>query len=81
LQHISEGDAIAEGIEEIHPAPFLIRWKDYLNNDIVECPKSSFASLWGSINGLMSWNQNPWVWVYDFKRVERPENFLQKSNA
>lgn len=35
-----------------------------------------WASLWSKINGRESWNDNPWVWVYDFKKVERPKNFL-----
>ena len=73
LQNIIEKDAIAEGIEEIHPAPFLIRWKNYLNpKQLLEEPTDSFKSLWQSINGKESWNQNPWVWVYDFKICEKP---------
>lgn len=29
----------------------------------------SFESLWKSINGTHSWNQNPWVWVVSFEKV------------
>jgi len=29
--------------------------------------KESFESLWQSINGVKSWNENPWVWVITFK--------------
>ena len=32
-----------------------------------------FASLWDSINGKRpgcSWENNPWVWAVEFKRVE-----------
>ena len=36
---------------------------------------SSFRSLWLLINGEKSWDKNPWVWVYNFKRVEKPQNF------
>lgn len=36
---------------------------------------SSFISLWESINGRKSWDKNPWVWVYEFKRIERPSGF------
>lgn len=35
----------------------------------------SFKSLWQKINGLESWEKNPWVWVYEFEKVERPEGW------
>lgn len=28
----------------------------------------SYASLWNSIN--KNWDENPWVWVYDFEKKE-----------
>jgi hypothetical protein len=31
----------------------------------------SFSSLWQSIKGKGSWESNPWVWVIDFKVLER----------
>jgi hypothetical protein len=30
-----------------------------------------FSDLWSSINGADSWKANPWVWVVEFKRIER----------
>lgn len=32
----------------------------------------SFMALWESINGKDSWKANPWVWVYEFKKIEKP---------
>ncbi len=37
--------------------------------------KESFFTLWESINGKKSLEENPWLWVYDFKVVETPEDF------
>lgn len=62
LHDISESDAIAEGII-IEKTPFIE-------------PANAFASLWQSINGKKSWAQNPFVWVYEFERTEKPENFI-----
>ncbi len=76
LQDISEADAKAEGAT-------LATWfingpeaKDHI--DVSGLPgypsdrasyKNGFANLWQSINGTGSWNENPWVWVIEFKRT------------
>lgn len=39
-------------------------------------PVASFCSLWESINGDGSWNSNPFVWVIEFERIEKPNNFI-----
>ncbi|MFT3992423.1 MAG: hypothetical protein QM680_13545, partial [Luteolibacter sp.] len=56
LNEISDGDALAEGVEQSG---------DWPN------PVDEFRVLWESINGAGSWDENPWVWVLEFKRVER----------
>ncbi len=68
LQEITEEDAIAEGVEPDVDAGY---WKGYIFPGVYDSAKKSFASLWQSINGLGSWDQNPWVWVVSFKRIEQ----------
>lgn len=39
-----------------------------------------FARLWDSINakrdgGIYEWEKNPWVWVYTFERIGKPEGW------
>lgn len=62
LQQISRGDAMDEG------CPFA-NMADGPN------PVDWFSDLWESINGVDSWGQNPWVWVVEFERAERPTGF------
>ena len=70
LQDISEADAIAEGIELMPgPEPYQM-WRDYSTpNTRVSCPIRSYQTLWESINGLGSWDLNPFVWVVEFTRL------------
>jgi hypothetical protein len=75
LYEISVADAIAEGIEPIKWPDGVVRYPDYAhaapngaritNMDA----KRSFLTLWESINGRKSLEENPWVWVIEFKQV------------
>jgi len=33
---------------------------------------ASYCSLWCDINGIESWNANPWVWVVEYELTEKP---------
>jgi hypothetical protein len=55
LQDISEDDSMAEGIPFEGDQP---------------SPRDNFSALWESIIGAGSWDENPWVWVIEFKRVD-----------
>lgn len=71
LEDISEQDAISEGIEVKEHDIAPKGWKDYLFSEIpFDNPKHSFFSLWQSINGEQSRNDNPFVWVVNFERVD-----------
>lgn len=81
LQDISEDDAIREGIKSEIFTPnsekcyYFYPCNDLRDDSYIDLPKTSFYSLWQSINGPESWDENPWVWVIEFKRVNKPENF------
>ncbi len=78
LHSISEEDAMAEGIIKQtitagrpHGRPdydmFALRPGDHCE---WECTaKEVYKSLWESINGMGSWDKNPWVWVITFRRI------------
>ena len=83
LHDINEADAKQEGVEvkEYGSHPFFCtRDYSYKKNsngfwpgfcaDTGDQFSRSFKSLWRSINGEQSWNDNPWVWVIEFERVE-----------
>lgn len=66
LQEISEADALAEGVfrrEDDLKFPWAAR---------ADCtvwypdPFAAYAFLWTEINGLGSWDRNPWVAAYTF---------------
>lgn len=72
LQEISEEDAIAEGVETMS-IDRVKCYRDYGGDDgedtWIGSPTISFETLWQSINGAESWEQNPFVWVIKFKRL------------
>jgi hypothetical protein len=79
LQSISQSDAIAEGIKQTWFADDFqeCRFKNYINDGEGSLqPCQSFRSLWKSINGDESFNNNPFVWVYEFEQIEKPLDFI-----
>lgn len=75
LQDISEEDALAEGIKVYDG---LEQFENYAKEGyrFLNSTVDSFESLWIYINGKESWDLNPYVFVYDFEKTERPENFI-----
>jgi hypothetical protein len=76
LNDISKDDAEKEGVEQTIDLPFSKSWKNYMiEHSYWDNPIGSFMTLWQSINGEESWNENPYVWVIEFERIEKPLNF------
>ena len=63
LQDISEDDARADGVRAYGP-----------NNCSGTSARIAFAELWDSLNAKrgLGWDTNPWVWVIEFKVVQKP---------
>jgi hypothetical protein len=79
LLDISDDDAIAEGIishkgvpGEYPSEPMYKEYTGLLGSKYVMSPTRSYFSLWDSINGVGSHQLNPWVWVIEFERCEKP---------
>lgn len=73
IQAISPNDAIAEGIERTATGDGWRRYADPKSElaGLPPCqyPRHSYRSLWELINGPMAWDNNPWVWVVEFKHL------------
>ena len=78
IQDITEDEAYKEGVSREGKFRFKNYLSDYSEYEYlsVKTAKDSFQTLWQSIYGEESWNANPYVWVVEFERVERPENFI-----
>jgi len=73
LNDCSEADAIAEGIQ-----PYKDGWErfhadpaDTERTGATKDPRLAYKGLWEQINGAGAWDANPWVWVVEFRRVQR----------
>lgn len=92
LQDISEDDAKKEGVETSFASDSIhyehesfknYTWHGDGGDDSfsgfsdTKSAKDSFQSLWYKINNKASWEENPFVWVYEFEVLrERPEGFM-----
>lgn len=66
VKDISEKDSICEGRIPRHDI-----FHDSIQPDINNPATRGFANLWDSINKKrgFGWNDNPWVWVVEFKPI------------
>ena len=71
LQDISEEDAIAEGIQPSELGEAASASLQLIKGEQWPAAVLQYAELWQSINGPGSWEANPWVWVVEFKRVQK----------
>lgn len=67
LQEITHEDAIAEGIGEAEKDR-AEGWQ--VRDQPLTVAQLAFSRLWEDIHGKYAWDDNPWVWVIGFRRVE-----------
>ena len=83
LQDISEADAIAEGVASCMVTDGKVdeyRYQNYLKRYDIDHPlhqwchsgRHSYETLFESINGRGSWSNNPYVWVIEYKIIDKP---------
>jgi hypothetical protein len=65
LHDITEEDAIREGIHFDEDSGYWFAGDVAMNQTARGC----FMELWVHINGVESWNINPWVWRIEFKKL------------
>ena len=72
LQDISEEDCLKEGIEkEVYNGRLFNSTKYCNGSETFSTPKEAYAELIDKINGKDTWERNPFVWIYDFKLLNK----------
>ncbi len=72
LQDISDEDCLREGIKE-HLKGVQYGFASnigYIGQYPFATPREAFAALIDRVSGKVSWESNPWVWVYEFELVK-----------
>ena len=68
VQDITPYDAWCEGCRIGNSFP----WEEHIPELQQQCRDIVFSDLWDNINAKRGygWETNPWVWVYEFERVD-----------
>lgn len=76
IQDISDEDCMREGVRKLEsdgcPTMFTFdgwRFKNKVNR-CTDSPKEVFEALFKKLSGKKAWDDNPWVFVYEFELVK-----------
>lgn len=59
-------------VERLQDITFVEILQEGYTKEHTDCsPIEWFENLWTKINGQNSWDTNPWVWVIEFRRIEK----------
>ena len=77
LNDMTISDALLEGMNSepcTHPNREMYGCTDCMDTGMLEDPRWEFEHRWDEINGKRGfpWKSNPWVWVFTFETVPRP---------
>lgn len=75
VQGISESDALASGLivqKCQQGSQWFLNPTSNMRSNVFHRDEwiGGFASYWDSLNGKLSFNDNPWVWVIEFKVIK-----------
>ena len=81
LMEMSKEDAVCEGVKIASSSDKKVFFDGRIcyelkGNTVTDNPIQAFQNIWENINGKDSWSKNPWVWVIEFEKVERPNDFI-----
>lgn len=80
LQDISEEDAQAEGAHFLYHGLGTVIVDSHPDWEKLYKPRASYKDgfhyIWKYINGENSWEYNPYVFVYEFEKIEKPLDFI-----
>jgi hypothetical protein len=73
LHDISEADCFKEGIQAFTKDNHLFKYglDGWIWSDMPRTPQTAYASLIDFIGGKGTWKRNPFVFVYDYKLIEK----------
>ncbi|WP_341519807.1 hypothetical protein AABC73_14735 [Pseudomonas sp. G.S.17] len=74
LRDITDEQARAEGFSPMHDGVhmYFVNHLPHPSTGMSITAVIAFALYWQRLHGNDSWNENPWVWVVSFRRLDKP---------